>query len=125
MAVNSLSVHDFLMSRRGIRPGRKPNCWEGLLVVLVGLVESVVWISLMLPSLSMMRFVFVDGAVSAENAAVALAEVVPTVFSAQVEASTLQYNMSPSLSCTPDCSQSGEEVSSGELHFGSSESGAS
>ncbi len=93
--MNSLSVHDFLMSRRGIRPGRKP-VEEGL---LLGLVESSVWISLMQPSLSMIRFVLdEDGGCSDDDVvAVPAAAEVPAVFSAQVEASTLQYSMRPSL----------------------------
>jgi len=89
--VNSLSVHDFLMSRRGIRPLRKPSSD----LVLEGSV-SVVWISLMVPSFAMMRFVIVEEEDGSDVAVVdmfvsfVLPLLLPTVFSAQVEASTLQ-----------------------------------
>lgn len=69
-----------------MRPGRKPNC--GL---LLGLVESSVWISLMQPSLSMIRFVLdEDGGCSDDDVVALPAAALPAVFSAQVEASTLQ-----------------------------------
>jgi len=90
--VNSLSVHDFLMSRRGIRPLRKPSSD----LLLEGSV-SVVWISLMVPSFAMMRFVIVeeDGSDAAAVVDMFVSFVLPplllpTVFSAQVEESTLQ-----------------------------------
>jgi len=91
--VNSLSVHDFLMSRRGIRPLRKPSSD----LLLEGSV-SVVWISLMVPSFAMMRFVIVEEDDGSDAAAVVDMVVsfvlplllLPTVFSAQVEESTLQ-----------------------------------
>ena len=89
--MNSLSVHDFLMSRRGIRPLRKPSSD----LLLEGSV-SVVWISLMVPSFAMMRFVIVEEDDGSDDVVVdifvsfVLPLLLPTVFSAQVEASTLQ-----------------------------------
>ena len=90
--MNSLSVHDFLMSRRGIRPLRKPSSD----LLLEGSV-SVVWISLMVPSFAMMRFVIVEEEDGSDAAAVDMVVsfvlpllLSPTVFSAQVEESTLQ-----------------------------------